>query len=337
MTPTPDGGGGDGLSARIDPELVDAIPGSGARGLRLEGDGLSRLRQILRSPPIESILADRDVRHCEACAPAHGSSPEVDITLVERSDHSAPGPGILALHGGGMVAGDRRSGLGGLLEWVERFDAVLVSPEYRLAPEHPFPAALDDCWTALLWMSQNAAHLGIDARRILLVGASAGGGLAAGLALRARDVGGPELCGQLLMSPMLDHRDDSASTLQVDGWGVWDRVSNRSGWDALLGPDRGGAAVSAYASPALADDLSGLPPAFIDCGSAEVFRDEDVAYASRIWAQGGSAELHVWPGAFHGFDQFVPQARVSVAAREARNSWLARHIDGNQYPVRSTP
>ena len=123
---------------------------------------------------------------------------------------------------------------------------------------------------------------------------------------------------------MLDDRDTSASTHQYEGVGVWDRGSNFTGWTALLGERKGTEGVSIYAAPARATDLSNLPPAYIGCGSAEVFRDEDVAYATGIWAAGGQAELHVWAGGFHGSDGFAPHAAVSQASAEARSNWITR-------------
>ena len=155
-------------------------------------------------------------------------------------------------------------------------------------------------------------------------GGSAGGGLAAGVTLMARDRKDPEVVGQLLICPMLDHRNVTVSSEQYDGDdALWSRTMNEFGWRCLLG-DTPDDEVPAYVSPALAGDLSGLPPAYIDAGSAEVFRDEDVAYATGIWAAGGQAELHIWAGGFHGFDLIYPAARVSAAARAARNDWLAR-------------
>jgi acetyl esterase/lipase len=145
-------------------------------------------------------------------------------------------------------------------------------------------------------------ELGIDPSRLIIAGASAGGGLAAGTTLLARDRRGPALMGSLLMCPMIDDRNLTPSSHQIDGVGVWDRGSNEMGWRALLGERRGTESVSIYASPSRATDLSGLPPTFIDVASAEVFRDEAVAYASRIWADGGIAELHVVPGGYHGLD-----------------------------------
>lgn len=152
---------------------------------------------------------------------------------------------------------------------------------------------------------------------------SAGGGLAAAGALLARDRGGPQLLGQMLICPMLDDRNDSASGFQMEGHGAWDRTANETAWDAYLG-ELPRDDVPIYASPGRAADLADLPPAFIDVGSAETFRDEDIAYASRIWAAGGEAELHVWPGGVHGFDALVPEAMISKDAREARARWLER-------------
>jgi acetyl esterase/lipase len=140
----------------------------------------------------------------------------------------------------------------------------------------------------------------------------------------ARDRGGPAIAGQLLLCPMLDDRNDTPSAVQMAGLGIWDRGANEVGWTALLGDARGGPNVPAYAAPARASDLSGLPPAYIDVGSAETFRDEAVTYASRIWQAGGDAELHVWPGGFHAFAGFAPQAALSKDAAAAPAAWLRR-------------
>jgi acetyl esterase/lipase len=224
-----------------------------------------------------------------------------------------------------MIIGDNRMGVAEPLDWSQALGGLaVVSVEYRLAPDHPHPAPVEDCYAGLRWTAEHAGELGLDPARIIVAGASAGGGLAAALALLARDRGGPALAGQLLMCPMLDDRNDTPSCHQMTGVGVWDRTSNHTSWSALLGEARGGPEVSPYAAPARASDLSGLPPAFIDVGSAETFRDEDVAYAGRIWQAGGRAELHVWPGGFHGFDMLAPRAKLSRDARAARVRWLRR-------------
>jgi acetyl esterase/lipase len=267
--------------------------------------------------PIEEILGTRPIDFEERSIAGPDGAPELIVSIYKRKDHVAGGPGIYHTHGGGMIIGDRFTGIDVGLEWVELFDAVLVSVEYRLAPENPDPAPVEDCYAGLEWMAANADELGFDTDRLMIAGGSAGGGLAAGVALLARDRKGPKLFAQMLIYPMLDDRNDTVSSHQIVRKGVWDRGSNDTGWDALLGDRRRTDAVSIYAAPARATDLTDLPQAYIDCGTAEVFRDEDVAYASALWAQGGEAELHVWPGGFHGFDMFAPQAALSIAMRTA--------------------
>lgn len=252
---------------------------------------------------------------------------EIVVTVYRRPDQTVAGPGIYHIHGGGMIIGDRFMGVQGFLPYIASHGAVVVTVEYRLAPEFPDPVPVEDSYAGLVWTAEHADELGIDLSRLVVAGASAGGGLSAGVTLMARDRKGPELRASLLIYPMLDDRNETVSSHQIQGIGVWDRTSNDTGWDALLGDRRGTDGVSVYASPSRAEDLSGLPPTFIDVGSAEVFRDEDVAYASRIWAAGGVCELHVWPGGFHGFDSLAPQAQISIAMTETRNRWLTRMLD----------
>ena len=263
----------------------------------------------------------------ERRVPGPDGAPDITLLICRPTAASAAVGAIYYTHGAGMFMGDRRMGLDWVLDMAAPLRLAVVSVEYRLAPEHPDPAPVEDCYAGLAWTSRHAAELGIDPGRIVICGRSAGGGLAAGVALLARDRGGPALFGQLLDCPMIDDRNDTVSSVQIDGIGVWDRTSNQTGWDALLGNRRGGGDVSSYAAPARESDLSGLPPAYIAVGSAEVFRDESVAYASRIWQCGGVAELHVWPGGFHGFDVIAPQAALSQSATLARSA-LAPTFDG---------
>ncbi|MDT0475067.1 alpha/beta hydrolase [Streptomyces griseoviridis] len=315
----------------FDPELAAAlelIKDTVSPGLTLdeidafrESTGVDTMAQLDLTADGHFDVEDRTV-------PGAAGDPEISLLICRPKAPRTPGPlpVIYHVHGGGMIIGNNRVGMSGPLEWAKELDAVVVSVEYRLAPEHPHPAPIEDVYAGLLWTAGHAEEIGADADRVLIVGGSAGGGLCASLALLARDRGGPRLLGQVLLCPMLDDRNDTPSARQMAGLGVWDRTANETGWTALLGDRRGGPDVSPYAAAARAEDLSGLPPAFLDVGSAETFRDEVVAYASRIWQAGGVAELHVWPGGFHGFDGFAPQAAVSRASRAAQTEWVRRAL-----------
>ncbi|MEU0671965.1 alpha/beta hydrolase [Streptomyces sp. NPDC006172] len=314
----------------FDPELAAELDAMGDQlHTTITPDMIPAGRQMNSGPfalPTNEELAAGGLFEVEEqMAQGPPGAPEVALLICRPTTVTGPRPVVYYIHGGGMVVGSHRLGMP--LDWAEELGLVVVSVEYRLAPENPHPAPVEDCYAGLLWTAEHAKEIGGDPDRIILAGGSAGGGLTAAVALLARDRKGPRAIGQVLMCPMLDDRNDTPSAHQMAGLGVWDRTSNETGWGALLGEARGTADVSPYAAPARADDLSGLPPAFIDVGSAETFRDEDVAYASRIWQAGGSAELHVWPGGFHGFDAMVPQAALSQAARAIRLRWLRRLLD----------
>ncbi|UJR17591.1 hypothetical protein I4U23_004487 [Adineta vaga] len=294
-------------------------------------DFLSMMRKNLKAFRLtdEQLHRNGTIHSEERKIPGPDGAPEISI-LICRSTASAAIvsnellPCIYFIHGGGMVAGDNRFALDSLLDWIVEFNVVIVSVEYRLAPEHPHPAPTDDCYAGLLWTVAHAQELGIDVSQLSVAGVSAGGGLAAAITLMARDRGKPSLQGQLLFSPMLDDRDQTCSTHQFEAMVIWGRQANLLGWTALLSTQRGSPDVSPYAAPSRAQDLSNLPPTFIDVGSAEIFRDEDVDYAQRIWQAGGSAELHVWSGGFHGFALAVPDAAISKQANETSKTWYRR-------------
>lgn len=307
----------------FDAELAAALDALPFAVPPLTAEMIPVVRSLPPFLPFQDILRDAGVRIRDVEIPTRDGV-RITVSVLEHENRTGPSAGLYLIHGGGMVSGDRWMGTELVIDWIVRHGLVVVTVDYRLAPEHPDPTPVEDCYAGLAWMAAHADELGIAPERILVMGGSAGGGLAAGTTLLARDRRGPAILGQLLMCPMLDDRDDTVSTRQFDEVGTWTRVSNTTGWTALLGDRRGTADVSIYAAPARAGDVSGLPPTYIDCGSADLFRDEDVTYANRIWAAGGDAELHIWAGAFHGFDGIAPAAAVSRAAMAARTSWLER-------------
>ncbi|MGW6449128.1 alpha/beta hydrolase [Lentzea sp. NPDC055074] len=290
----------------LDPEL-SALLADMPLSTELTPEMLQQIRQM-PSPPFETDAERHDV-----------TVGEITLTVFRPRGLDGPAPCVYWIHGGGMVMGDRFSQIDIPLQWLAELGVVVVTVEHRRAPEATGTTLVEDCYDGLLWTVAN-----IDTDSVVVAGISAGGGLAAGVALLARDRGGPAIAAQVLICPMLDHRNDSTSSRQHSGVpGVWTREMNEFGWRSVLGD---ATEVSPYVSPALAEDLSGLPATYVDTGTAEVFRDEDAAYASRVWAAGGDAELHTWAGGFHGFDAIFPDAALSVRARRTRTEWLARRL-----------
>ncbi|KPI02072.1 hypothetical protein OK074_5423 [Actinobacteria bacterium OK074] len=311
----------------FDPELADAlelVAGRMPASFPLDALPVIRRGMDAQTPTAEQLSCGGIFTVEDRTVPGPEGAPDISLLICRPTTSAGPRPVVYHLHGGGMILGNNRGGMDVALEWARELRAVVVSVEYRLAPEHPHPAPVEDAYAGLLWTAEHAREIGGDPERIVVAGPSAGGGLTAALTLLLRDRKGPRPAGQVLMCPMLDDRNDTPSALQMTGLGVWDRATNETGWAALLGDRRGGPDVPEYAAPARATDLSGLPPTFVDVGSAETFRDEAVAYASRIWQAGGTAELHVWPGGFHGYDVLAPRATVSRTTRAARVQWLRR-------------
>lgn len=253
-------------------------------------------------------------------------APDLGIKVLRPAEGHGPWPAIYYIHGGGMVSGTPASLLDMFVPYVHEVGVLLASVDYRLAPEHPHPAPIEDCYAGLRWLAENAEQLGADPARIMIAGTSAGGGLAAATALLARDRGFPALTHQVLLCPMLDDRLETPSSQMLVGEGVWDRHENEFGWSSLLGDRRGAPDVSPYAAPARAEDLSGLPRTFIDVGSTETFRDEVLDYATRLSQAGVVVDLHMWGGGFHGFPFLAPGAAVSKAANATLDDFLRRAL-----------
>jgi acetyl esterase/lipase len=284
---------------------------------------ITAMREGSSFPQSNPLLEDGTVVASEHTVTSEDGH-EIVLTRYARADHQH-GPGaVYWIHGGGLIVGDRFSGIDIPITWVAHWDLVVVTVEYRLAPEFRYPVPLEDCYRGLEWFAERAEEFGFDTERLVVAGGSAGGNLAAAVTLAARDRQGPAIMGQLLLCPMLDDRNETVSSWQYTGKTTWSRESNLIGWNSYLGEARGSADVPYLAAPARLTDFSGLPTTFLDAGSAEVFRDEIVAYATGLWAAGIQAELHIWAGGFHGFAGFAPQAAITQQSSAARDGWLQR-------------
>ncbi|WP_125610209.1 alpha/beta hydrolase [Specibacter cremeus] len=259
-------------------------------------------------------------------APGRAGTADVALRSYTPARGRGPWPCVYWLHGGGMIAGSVAEDDQYCMRLAESTGAVVVSVEYRLAPEHPFPAALDDAYNGLLWTAANTGVLGIDPDRLAIGGASAGGGIAAGTALMARDRHGPALRFQYLLYPMLDDRQTTHSSHEFTGIPSWNRERNEMGWQCLLGGDHGTGRVSPYAAPARAADLSGLPPAMIQVGELDLFRDEDIDYAARLLRARVPTELSVYAGVYHGSDGLNPEAAVTARMVRDRDEAIIRAL-----------
>jgi len=313
----------------FDPELgaiLATLPENIQAVLSIGPEDIPAFRQMNAGfrPDVAELRRGGAVEVRETTVPAHAGRPALPVLLMRPTRGPGPWPGVYHVHGGGMVAGDHWELADRLAEWVDLIGVVGVSIGYRLAPEHPHPTPVEDCYAGLRWAVDHARELDLDPARMVIWGSSAGGGLAAATTLLTRDRGGPALAHQILHSPMLDDRNQTPSSHELDRAGFWDRRSNLTGWGSLLGEARGGPDVSPYAAPARATDLSGLPPAFIDVGQVETFRDETLDYAARLSQAGVPVELHMWPGAWHGFTSAAPQAAVSQLSITARTDYLRR-------------
>jgi acetyl esterase/lipase len=273
------------------------------------------------------LKAKPHLKHAEHSISAPDGNTVILSVFAPKEPTSAALAALYHLHGGGMVSGDRFGGVAELMDLLEGIECVVVSVEYRLAPETRAPGPAKDCHAGLVWISENAASLGVDPAEIVVLGMSGGAALAAATCLMARDSNSPaiRIKAQMLLSPMLDDRCDSVSDHQFEYGSSWCGVTNRMAWEHVLGDDRGTDNVTPYQSASRATDLSNLPPTYIDAAECEVFRDPAVTYAMNMWRCGSTCELHVWPGAFHLFDGMDnPDVPLIRAAIVAKCTWLKR-------------
>ncbi|GHH67923.1 alpha/beta hydrolase [Promicromonospora soli] len=270
---------------------------------------LTRLTGNARRPDAQIVSVDDDV----------------SVHVFRPASARPRTPALLWIHGGGMVLGDAAQDSKFCRQIADQLGIVVVSVEYRLAPEHPFPTPLDDCYTALRWL---AGQPDIDPARIAIGGQSAGAGLAASLALLAKERGEIRPVLQLLSYPMLDDRTTTRTDIDPRRLRIWSQKSNRFGWRGYLGSATAVGNVPPLAAPARYDDLSGLPPAWIGVGTNDLFHDEDVTYARRLQQAGVATTLHVVPGAYHNFDSLEAKAAISRAFLKAQTTALDEALNG---------
>ncbi|MEZ5180457.1 MAG: alpha/beta hydrolase [Acidimicrobiales bacterium] len=314
--------------ASVAPELrtpIVLLPAhvTGPRVLALARRGIARPGPVPTTVPIRSERVP-----ASAASGSAGAADGVRVVLYEGGDRTGPRPAVVWIHGGGTIMGNPEQSHGAVARTAEVVGALVVSVDYRLAPEHPFPAALEDCWAALVWLADHADDLGVDPTRIAVGGDSAGGMLAASLAQLARDRGGPPVAFQALVYPMLDDRTvlrgEPGRTTRV-----WTHRSNEYAWTAYLGHAPSPDPERPYAAPARTDDLAGLPPAWIGVGDLDLFLEEDLDYAARLEAAGVACEVHVEPGMYHGADALLPN-RPTMRAFRARADEALRAAIGEQ-------
>jgi len=309
----------------IDPEsrvpldaLLEVMPG----GFNSIPDIVQRRATVANMLAGMEVPENPNVVKEDRTVPGPDGEPDITVRIYRPVNASGTLPGIYFIHGGGMILGNVAGEDPTATMICDQVGAVVVSVEYRLAPEHPHPAPVEDCYAGLVWMAKNASELGFDPSRLAIYGGSAGGGLTIATALLARDRGGPALAFMMPIYPMIDDRNETPSSHEITDIGIWDRAGNIEAWNWYLGgkePDQ-------YAAPARAEDLTGLPPAFIDVGTVDMFRDEDIAFAARLMQAGVPTELHVHPGSYHASETFAADAPLSKRIWALRIDALRRAL-----------
>lgn len=306
----------------FDPELrwlADIVPDISLDDIELARQGLDAVLRDLNADVDTAGLVVEDT-----VVPGPGDGEDVPVRVYRPEGDEVVRPALLTIHGGGFVLGNIEMEHAGSVALASRLDAVVVAVDYRLAPEHPYPAGLEDCYAALCWMHDDAGALGIDSARIAVGGQSAGGGLAAGLALLARDRGGPPVCFQFLGIPELDDRLETESMTRFVDTPLWNRPAAELSWRHYLAALPPGD-VPPYAAPARATDLTGLPPAYVTTMEFDPLRDEGILYAMRLLQAGVPVELHSFAGTFHG-SSIATDASISRRAQTELYEVLRRAL-----------
>jgi acetyl esterase/lipase len=307
--------------SKVHPELQRAARRSPAFTCSNKSLWLIRLLMpLMPTPKTPEVLVEN------IHVPGKDDRTRIRLRVYRQKSVAPPTPVLIWLHGGGYVMGRPEVDEVRCARYVRESGITVVSVDYRCAPKHPFPAGLEDSYSALKWVESHSRELGVDAKRTAIGGESAGGGLAASLVQLAHDRQEVKPVFQLLVYPMLDDRTVLRTDVGDNGNPVWNQKSNRFGWESYLGKKCGAGDVPEYAVPARREDLAGLARAWIGVGTVDLFHDEDMAYAQRLKACGVECEIYVVPGAFHGFDIFAPQAPVVRDFRESQISALKRSL-----------
>ncbi|WP_123043223.1 alpha/beta hydrolase [Cohnella candidum] len=308
----------DDFLSRVNPELQEGL--NALLTLRLPDD-LPMARQFTPPPFAKSDAVLTTVRYISG-----GDENEMLIKIYEPAGREGRRlPALLWIHGGGYVLGHPDGDDGLCEDFVKTADCVVVSPDYRLAPEYPYPAPIEDCYAALVWLAEAAEDLKIDPSRIAIGGASAGGGLTAALALLARDRRGPAVCFQMPLYPMIDDRNVTPSSHEITYPVVWNRANNVEAWKLYLG-DHAFGEISPYAAASRATDLRGLPPAYTCVGQLDPFRDETLHYVAQLAQAGVDVEFTLYPGGYHGFEHVNPKSEIGQRARDGYLNAMVRAL-----------
>ena len=309
------------MTFQLDPDVAKALAplfeGAADAAPPVRGDVASRRESVEAIQAMTSAAqpSPADVSMSDFYATAADGA-QILLRWYEK-EGSRPGSAVLYLHGGGMILSNVGLYDGPVSRYVSTTGVPFLSVEYRYAPEYPHPYPVEDSYAGLRWLRDNAASLGVDAERIAIMGDSGGGGVAAGLAIHARDAGGPAIAKQILIYPMLDDRNVVPDPELVP-FATWTYDDNWTGWNALLGELHTTDAVQAAASPARLTDPTGLPPAYIEVGELDIFRDEDIEYALRLAKAGVPIELHVHPAVPHAWETFAFEGDVAKRSAEDR-------------------
>jgi len=307
----------------VDPELLPALELLAV----FEGVSKENYHELVSGAetPIEMPDYSReDVTESQVFIPGLNGAPDVRALIHRSTKARTPLPVLLHIHGGGYVFGAPELNAPANTSLAGDLECMVVSVDYRLAPATTAPGSVEDCYAALKWLNDNASELGIDTNRIAVWGESAGGGLAASLTFLTRDRGEYSLCYQILAAPMVDDRTCINENISPHvGKLVWNQTSNHFGWKSLLGTEPGGDIIPPYSVPSRQTDFSGLPPAYIAVGALDLFLEEDIAYANKLLHTGIPTELHVLPGAFHGYEAAI-EANLTIYAEAERRKALAK-------------